>query len=451
MSSSSTSKLENPSLSSTPPLEYEQKRDDNIRRNQEFLRSLGITSPIPKRQEKSVKKSNKSADSTLPLRRSTRKRIHSSLSPDEDTPAISPVQTHVEESPLVAYVDSSALQYSCDHSSFKDPSLLPSCGPISGFRLTGKTMRDTRLTKIYSLDVSYLIFGGDMEEQIDQENQQQHEAGAVMSWRGSKSWISGVRFVDDNPMMLVSSSNDGKLIVWDTSKSAVESKSPLIVAESKGLHSNGIFGMDKCGHTIATASKDSSVGIWKMSSSGEVVAERTISGHHKGVVRGVCFGSPHKLADCGADGNIPLESCSQTVKSRHSPGAVNTVEWCCSNEFLLLSSGKDTRLVLYDVRKNSSDSVVHMMEGGHVSDFRSGRGGTNQIYKPAFVDNGMGVATTGHGSNKISLYSVATGKLLSEGWIGYDANMVYCTLTGAGGGNQRLWAAGKQINQFCPI
>ncbi|KMZ75412.1 hypothetical protein ZOSMA_114G00090 [Zostera marina] len=140
------------------------------------------------------------------------------------------------------------------------------------------------------------IFGGDMEEQIDQENQQQHEAGAVMSWRGSKSWISGVRFVDDNPMMLVSSSNDGKLIVWDTSKSAVESKSPLIVAESKGLHSNGIFGMDKCGHTIATASKDSSVGIWKMSSSGEVVAERTISGHHKGVVRGVCFGSPHKLS-----------------------------------------------------------------------------------------------------------------------------------------------------------
>ena len=38
-----------------------------------------------------------------------------------------------------------------------------------------------------------------------------------------------------------------------------------------------------------------------------------------------------------------------------------------------------------------------------------------------FVDGGKAVATPGQGSRKISLYSVDTGMLVSQGLIGYDS------------------------------
>lgn len=154
----------------------------------------------------------------------------------------------------------------------------------------------------------------------------------------------------------------------------------------------------------------------------------------------------NELADCGADGCICVldtrlpEPCALTIKSEHSTG-INTVEWC-TTKCLLLSASKDPTLHLYDVR-NSAGPILKL-EGHVESNIRS----CYQIYRPCFVEGGKTIASPGQGSGKISLYDVDNGTMISQGMIGYDANLVVFTDSEE---HPRLWSAGRQINQLCPV
>lgn len=178
-----------------------------------------------------------------------------------------------------------------------------------GFRVSGKAFRDPSLARIYSIDVCsskkdrflvaagghrgfISVYGGEWGDCENINSDEEMMDGPLMSWKGSPSWVSGVKFVEDNPMLLVSSSNDGAIVVWDLKKqpSSLSSWSPPVVAKSTELHTGGVYSMDRFSCWIATASKDSSVGVSRLTPAGELVAERNITGHHSGVIRGVCFG-----------------------------------------------------------------------------------------------------------------------------------------------------------------
>ncbi|XP_077231483.1 uncharacterized protein LOC143864434 [Tasmannia lanceolata] len=457
--------------------DYERLRLENIRRNQKFFEKLGILEclpPNPKPKSKPNPKPNSKPsqslpNSSLPVRRSTRKRP--TPSDEEEQEEENPKEEDTIQDPI--------FKYNCWASpDLENPSLpsnLTLDSPISGFKVLGKTLHDPFLKRIYTIDVSkpidrrsFLVAAGghggfisiykvgkEDEEGDDSYETQKQTQGPIMCWKGSKSWVSGVMFVKDNPMLLVSSSNDGAIVVWGTMRRRPQilrsssSRSPHVVAESRSLHSNGIFGMDQFNGLIATASKDSSVGICRVTMAGELVTQRSLSGHHLGAIRGVCFRDTEEiLADCGADGCICVldtrvpQPCTLTINSNRSTG-VNTVEWCPSKEFLLLSASKDPTLLLYDIR-NFTEPVQKLQ--GHVE---SNVKTCYQIYKPTFIDNGMAVATPGQGSMKISIYNVERGNLISQGKIGYDANLVF--FTSGDTGQQKLWAAGKKIHQLFPM
>lgn len=304
--------------SSDAAVEYERARLENIRRNRDFLLNLGISSRVqaPKTDlQRQARRSPRAPPSTsLPLRRSARKRSFAGSSLElKEEEKIEPV-----EPPAPTYVDSSVLQYTCENASRDLSSILSSSiscySPVSGFRITGKSLQSRSLTKIYTMDVRRVkddkvlvaagghggiisVFGVDMIEDDDDahcEGTTEREIeGPLLSWKASKSWISGVLFLEDNPMLLVSSSNDGGVVIWDVGKQpSLESpsSSPPVVGESKGLHSGGVFSMHHLEDSIVTASKDSSVGISRVGADGQLIVERRISGHHSGVIRGVCFG-----------------------------------------------------------------------------------------------------------------------------------------------------------------
>ena len=95
-------------------------------------------------------------------------------------------------------------------------------------------------------------------------------------------------------MLVLSSANDGRLVLWDVNKqqklaqSSTRGTPPLKVTEARNIHSNGIFSMDEVAGHIATASKDSIIGYSNIANQG-IVLERSISGHHSGPIRCVNF------------------------------------------------------------------------------------------------------------------------------------------------------------------
>lgn len=456
----------------TPMTDYEREREENIRRNNEFFKTLGIVTP-GERPRKSPPprpkiKSPQIPQHPVPLRRSTRR--HGSTEIEIPLETFDDAEDGTLDLPTVQYDDSRVLNYMCSASSDDGacgfPSSAMATAELAGFRRVGKELMDPALTRIYTVDVAVLdggsnallaagghaggisVYGTRLEAA---EARKEETELPLMTWKASMGWISGVRLLKwGSTVQLLSSSNDGGLVVWDISKkpSNMTDQTPPIVAEVDNLHSKGIFGMHELNGRIATASKDSSVGFCSLRGSG-IEVERTFSGHHRGPIRGICFRDLDILADCGADNRICIldlrqpNSCTLTIESDHFTG-VNVVEWCPSQEFLLLSASKDPGILLYDIR--SPEQPLYKLQG-HV-DLMLRK--CSQIYRPAFVGNGMTVATPGQGSRQITLYSTTNGKAISRGFVGYDANLVFCNVKDKAD-SQRVWLAGKQVTQLSPI
>eukprot|EP01018_Ginkgo_biloba_P021314 Gb_13014 [translate_table: standard] len=458
-----------------PMTDYEREREENIRKNKEYLQNLGIATAVERLKKPPPRPKPKSAipPLTLPLRRSTRRRPSTEISVEISDARNSGEDRSPDPNPI-QYDDSSVLKYMC--SSTEGHSISASANNsgtnLVGFLHVGKELVDPALKRIYSVDVAVLngterallaagghggrisVYGTSIASSDGMDDSESVAEGPLMTWKGSVSWISAVRFLKQDSMLLLSSSNDGGLLLWDINKEASgglqpdQCASPPIVAETYDLHSQGIFGMHELNGRIATASKDSSVGFSRFQSSG-ITVERTFSGHHSGPVKGISFRDSDILVDCGADNRICIldlrlpNFCTLTIESDHRTG-VNVVEWCPSQDFLLLSASRDPELLLYDIR--SPKQPLHKLWGHVDPKLRK----CSHIYRPAFVSGGMAIATPGQGSGQISLYSVNDGKAISRGFIGYDANLVMCNMRDKVS-LQRMWMASKQITQLSPI
>ncbi|KAL3681847.1 hypothetical protein R1sor_024803 [Riccia sorocarpa] len=355
---------------------------------------------------------------------------------------------------------------------------------VTGFRGEDGQWFDPNLTRIYTMDIApisgcsqkkgLLAAGGSQgrlavfavcDSDVASSSSKVAQPASVpqtplLSWTVDSSWVSQVLFLSnqfqEHGTLLLSSSNDGRVVLWDINKQRVRSGTrglspltregtPVVVCETSSLHSGGIFGMHESRGKIGTSS-EGSLAISTIKETG-IVMERFITGHHTGVIRSVRFRDQNILADCGVDSVIGIldlrasDPCSLKIQTAHKTG-ISMVEWSpvSVETNLVLSASKDPQLYLHDIRYPTK---AMMQFEGHIHPRRAK---CYSIYRPAFIAGGDVVVSPGEGTHQLSLYSVTKGEVLKKLHVGYDANLLLWnnTIPNSGG----LWAACRGITQL---
>ncbi|GAB5364988.1 hypothetical protein AAMO2058_001017500 [Amorphochlora amoebiformis] len=376
--------------------EYEKQRLENIRKNMEFLASLGIqkTHFGSKKSSKSAlkkkSKSSKAPTPKLPLRRSSRRR---GLPPEraqsmsrQPEPEIEP-----ESEEELVFDDSSVVKYTCAAAS-QGSKLFDTerkAARITGVRrITHEPYEDPNLKKMYAIDFAsfshqiYVAAAGHQGRVAvfgvsDRKSTEEEELSEpLLSFRAHKSWIGGLKFISkkNSCPLLLTAANDSGLRVWDITKVA-NSKSKGVTArmvtEDYDIHRQGVYSLDAVGSSIAMASKDSTVSY-------SVIAESSIKNQcfledHSGVVKSVRMRSESILASAGNDRRICIwdvrqpSDTSNVIKSA-ADSPINAVRWDPINDHILACASMDPYLRVFDIRKPSEP--VHVFSGHNSQSMR---------------------------------------------------------------------------------
>ncbi|GAQ92367.1 hypothetical protein KFL_009950020 [Klebsormidium nitens] len=459
--------------------DLERHRAEKIRKNEEFLASLGIESNFLASKKAQtgakVKQARKVAPPVqMPVRRSTRAR---GLVADSDSGLVmsSPTAPRVEpeeELEPLHYDDSSVRKYTC-RTQWEGATEKCSDLGVQAFdslQPTGVSYCDPLMTRVYALVARegcggrLLAAGGHagrlavfglreaaelaasdcarVDTRGDGDMETAHGAAEepLLAWKGGNGWISAVQFLtrqqQEGATLLLTSSNDRSVVLWDIDKTSNSTGTPRIVAETSSIHNNGIFGMHELGGKIATASKDKTVGITVVTEAG-LEPVTVLSGHHSAAVRAIHFRDSHHLADGSADCSVAVSDLrladpgSLCIENAHN-SAINVVQWHPTNEHLLMSASHDRGICLHDIRATQQPLFTFV---GHLGPTLAR---SKSIYRPSFLGAGRYLASPGEGSQAISLYDVASGKTVSRGCLGFDA-----TMTMAGKMGRDLWVAAQ--------
>ena len=173
-----------------------------------------------------------------------------------------------------------------------------------------------------------------------------NQAKPLLSWKAHSGWISNVILAPQFPMTLLSSANDGRVILWDLSKSREEAGAviPPIKTSTPSLHGkSGIFCMDCLGSQIVTAGKDARV-CWSRVTETEIQPTRVIE-EYSSVIKTVKFQKPegNLIAFAGNDRDLVISDLrTETTKVSKiediSRTAVNSIEWNPVQTNLLLTA-----------------------------------------------------------------------------------------------------------------
>ncbi|CAM9356868.1 unnamed protein product, partial [Sphacelaria rigidula] len=209
----------------------------------------------------------------------------------------------------------------------------------------------------------------------------------LMNFKAHKGWVSAVRFLGTGPRgadgagdalggcRLLSSANDSVVKLWDTSKQ--HKGVPRLLCTNADLHPTrkGIFAMDTCGNTLATGSKDATVAIATLTSTG-VIFERALGDpggselFHEKVIKGVDLRDESTVASCGDDANVHVIDLRNASGSNFGvshrldgvhDGPCHTVRWHPGDRNLLLTAWLDSTVKLFDLRR--FDKPVHVFRG----------------------------------------------------------------------------------------
>mmetsp|Transcript_13950 Transcript_13950/g.18239 ORF Transcript_13950/g.18239 Transcript_13950/m.18239 type:complete len:530 (+) Transcript_13950:150-1739(+) len=428
---------------------YEMQRLENIRRNEEFLKRIGLSSvSAPKTQQKRTKKNHvkslkrRRAGSfskrVLPPRRSRRHLPHETT---EEAPHHGSKRSQdgkAESQPSRSYVESSLRPIVNKNFSFSSSQEIPS------------ELYDRTLKKAYSMHFhplkSLLIAGGhggkisifDLGRRRDITEIKDEGMEPSMTFKGSRGWISGVQFLSagasgamqaqSDQLLFLSTSNDGQLALWDASKQEETDGSARLVCSTSDVHSSGIFGMHAIGTEIATASKDSSVCVSIIKPDGFIETMEEYRDMHNGVVKSVHLNSCMNgkvFASAGNDSIIKIKdrrtgaaSGCLTIENVHGEFCINSVKWNPVSEHVLMSTSFGRNIVLSDIRKSSTPMFVL---DNHIDKMHPK---TKSIYHPCFYDSGDYLITTGERSTFLTTYEVRTGSVVGREDIGYQCNSI---------------------------
>uniref|UniRef100_K3X877 Uncharacterized protein n=1 Tax=Globisporangium ultimum (strain ATCC 200006 / CBS 805.95 / DAOM BR144) TaxID=431595 RepID=K3X877_GLOUD len=458
--------------------EYEKKRLATMAANAVFLHQLGmvkvqrdvlrVVQPTGKSaKSKKPKATVKTMKELLPPRRSQRLRgapvgaLSGALKASQQVRESG--DDDEEEPPVDSFDDSSVLRYSCASKTKVAVSAVrcPTDGdskrndeemPLIGFSFGASVpaVADPQLKKIYSLSFSPfqengLIAAGGHQGYVsiyprdpipvdDSDTAQSPKAAAdnmlqqpLMAFKAHSGWISSVslsKSVQGEKNILLTTSNDSFLKVWDLNQSSSLSNTAKEVLKTNSLHRNGIFGMDTHGDSLLTCSKDASIVFSQFRGNGSGLDVVHRFKEHDGVVKSVRFSAlqPDQFASGGNDRVLRVfdvrspNSAMLQIDNAHLR-AINSVQWHPRNANWILSASFDPDLHLFDMRKPALPLFTFR---GHYLGSQQ-----NAIYHPAFVDTGRAiVAAGGSRCQEISLYKTRDGSTISRGHIGMKADYI---------------------------
>mmetsp|Transcript_26320 Transcript_26320/g.102785 ORF Transcript_26320/g.102785 Transcript_26320/m.102785 type:complete len:293 (-) Transcript_26320:355-1233(-) len=231
-------------------------------------------------------------------------------------------------------------------------------------------LRDTKLLKVYSMSTCRNIIAAGGKNgyvsvfRLDQTETPEEEDASFISSKLHTGWISEVKLVeldDGVKVALLTASNDGSISLWNPASVDVERKTPECLFTCVDMHTRGIFSFDVSNRRILTGSKDCTIGLGRIESTG-MTNISSFHDHHDGVVKCVRWRNPDEFASGGNDGRIILSDVRMkapkavTIESAQD-GAVNSIDWSPTDCNYLISSGFDPSVHLWDVRNPKSYSL----------------------------------------------------------------------------------------------
>ena len=359
------------SSSSSSSNSYEQLRLDNIRRNAEFLASLGLASVKPKltstlsrtipngpRENKRKHSSSTSTALVEPVRRSSRTaglppvRYDSSMINEKLIEDDKEEEEEEEEEEEIDYDDSNVFKHMilASESSSSSSSIHNKVYDSLAYNLHPSEPGYTEdLEACYSmhfhtsLDGLLLVGGKSGYVSLLQTPRQSHHESTklLMSSKCHGRWVSTNKFLsstvttnmNSRQLHMITASDDGSIKIWDLTKCSVNTKqsSPKLVVSNDNIHSKrGIYSFDECGGFVVSGSKD----------------------------RNVCI----SRVDVDSDMNITREICHDA----YHHGVVKSVGWKYeinnSRPYIYVSGGQDRIVCVKDIRQSQEEGSICMFE-----------------------------------------------------------------------------------------
>lgn len=426
------------------PRSYEELRMEKLRRNQQVMMNLGLNdmasasvSHAPKTQHTKNsaiarrKRLKESLESTpQPRRRSPRLTSDSektSTSTSTSTTTRDQVLSDDESEEEVQYSfdTSKAMLYSFDEDSSSSNETKKGEGNV--LRSIGGGAADSTLKRMYALSFHSfkpLLAGGGHQGRVSVFSaacQKTKEEEVLLSFKASKGWISGVRFLSGMECGLVVTSNDGELSLWDCTVAHDMMPKKLF---SQALHGkSGIFDVDLYESDFVTSSKDGSLCLGRIGEAKVDVKSRFLDAHN-GVVKSVMFrpGEGGNIMCSGGNDSMvriwdvrrKTDKCEVEFKSAFH-GVINLTKWNPMETHLVLAASFASSMEMFDVRKASEPAVVFT---GHFPPTCTRASG---IYQPVFAYGGKRVVASGGGSKNLTMFSTSSGEVVSSGTVGWEA------------------------------
>jgi hypothetical protein len=465
-----------PSLDVPPSMthrvtDYQRLREENIRRNSDFLAQLGLHEvadpatndrPSKKRAFKETSARNQATKRIQPKRGAKSLETNSTAVIDPASDSASDSEEKAEELP---FDDSSVLKYvistaersppsqSC-LSSGKPGEAIPTLHPLPSLRCDS-------LAAVYSLHPhptipSLLVAAGkggiaaiystspSRDLSLDDGSR-----APLLHFKAHSRWISSAKFLSPRESVgetereplsaairLLTAADDGLLKLWDLARCTQNSDPQLL--SSLPLHEKGIFSMDESAGQILTGSKDRSVSLSVIHPSGEIQRAQLFQDLHGSVVKSVHWkpvlgSSPVIFASGSQDSSVAVQDIrsptpSLCIASAHA-GGVHTVSWSPllgssdgSAEFLLMSAGYDSAVKLYDIRHCTSATATPL----HIFQERNPSSRSSTIVTPSFLTS-RSLLIPNESSFSISINCTTTGRTLSRGTLEEQPLSVVCS------------------------
>ena len=427
---------ESPGLSS-----YEQARLENIRRNREFMASIGLDAAAsacvaakPHKRPSSAVRKRRKAPSAAPVRRSRRLRAQPAPSSDVGAQSLSvptqppsPTEEERQFAPsLIAAYDASAIDADA---AVGAPKRIPAARRLERLREVSSPFGDDSLKKSYSLafgtECALLAAVGHGGRAAIFAASGASIGTPLMSWKAHRGWVASCTFV--GARRLLTAANDAVVTIWDLNEvlDGAKNARPRIAVTRDDLHSGGIFSAHTIGDRLVTASKDRAVVLSALAPDA-IRPVRTFE-VHGGVVKSAALRDAHVCASTGNDLRVAVldareaanGGCVATIDDAHD-FAINSVSWAPNSHETLMTASFGAAIKLWDIRK-VNEPIMTLR--GHTACHRGG------IYHPMYAAGGRSVVTPGAKTDVITIFDASDGDIVSRGetTIGSVAAMTICS------------------------
>lgn len=227
-----------------------EKRQENIKRKSLLLQSLGITKilndNIPKPKKKKVKVNYDYVVKPDRVLRSQTPKIDNIKT--ENDIIINNKEELIKNKDNIDipddYIyDSSVKQYLCSSEKDVIDDDVDNDNGINGFISSNIEYSNCAANKIYSISKSNKVFccGGEkgrMSIYCDNND------NPNFSFQAHSGWLSSLNMLNNTNNILLSTGNDGHIMLWDLNKTDKSKSRPQLIFNTSSLHNSGIFTSD---------------------------------------------------------------------------------------------------------------------------------------------------------------------------------------------------------------